>query len=228
MDWIIVNTDWAVARNILPLPTMKKSRDGMKLAMHKEFVESLGIDTSEVPAYVRNSEEFKELMAGEEWAGDPEEVTNPDYVAVAAAHNLLTVTKGGIQALSLTDDEALSVADMFPTWEELVAKGAELAKGTKLQYGGKLYKVLQTHTPQEGWKPDATGSLYGLISAGTGEHAGTKEDPIPYVPKMVLYAGLYYSEDGVTYLCRTNSIVGYDVTLASGSLDALVERVEKE
>lgn len=43
---------------------------------------------------------------------------------------------------------------------------------------------------------------------------------------MVLYAGLYYSEDGVTYLCRTNSIVGYDVTLASGSLDALVERVE--
>lgn len=58
--------------------------------------------------------------------------------------------------------------------------------------------------------------------------AGTLEDPIPYVPKMVLYAGLYYSEDGVTYLCRTNSIVGYDVTLASGSLDALVQRVEKE
>lgn len=56
--------------------------------------------------------------------------------------------------------------------------------------------------------------------------AGTLEDPIPYVPKMVLYAGLYYSEDGVTYLCSTNSIVGYDVTLASGSLDALVERVE--
>ena len=73
---------------------------------------------------------------------------------------------------------------------------------------------------------DAEDDAAWLLKDKVKNFAGTLEDPIPYVPKMVLYAGLYYSEDGVTYLCRTNSIVGYDVTLASGRLDALVERVE--
>lgn len=37
-------------------------------------------------------------------------------------------------------------------------------------------------------------------------HAGTLADPIPYGGNMALTAGLYYIQNGVTYLCNRNTI----------------------
>ena len=129
-----------------------------------------------------------------------------------------------INTMSLTDEQALEVKDLHPTWEECVAKGEELPKDFRLTDGGKLYKVIQAHTPQADWKPSDTPALYGLVSASaTEEHAGTKEDPIPYEQMMVLEKGKYYSQDGVTYECIQGTITGYPNDLKD--LAALVQAV---
>lgn len=228
MKWIEVKTEGLAEHGLLPLPEWRRKKDGSAYLIHEDWVARLGYDLGEATGYNHNSPELEALLGSDDWkgGGEDEPGTSADYATAGAVKNLLVTTRAGIQTMSLTDAEALSVRELFPRWEDVI--GESLSEGMKLQYGGKLYKVIQAHTAQEDWLPDATGALYGLVSSTTSEHAGTLEDPIPYVPKMVLYAGLYYSEDGVTYLCRTNSIVGYDVTLASGSLDALVERVEKD
>ena len=42
-------------------------------------------------------------------------------------------------------------------------------------------------------------------------HVGTLADPIPYEGNMALTAGLYYTQDGVTYLCtRDTGIAVYN------------------
>lgn len=114
-----------------------------------------------------------------------------------------------INTYALSDEQALEVKDLYPTWSELI--GQTLQKDFKLQHDGQLYKVLQEHTAQAEWVPGvATASLYAVVSASASEeHAGTQEDPIPYVQMMLLEEGKYYTQDGVTYLCIQGTITGY-------------------
>ena len=73
-----------------------------------------------------------------------------------------------INTLGLTDEQALEVKDLYPTWEGLI--GQEIAEGFRLTYGGVLYKALQRHTVQEQWKPGIdTASLYAVVSASASE-----------------------------------------------------------
>lgn len=67
-----------------------------------------------------------------------------------------------------SDALALETVDMFPFWidyinipitQEMVDKGYD-----RYQYDGKLYKVVQPHTPQEGWEPDITPALWTEVS----------------------------------------------------------------
>lgn len=37
------------------------------------------------------------------------------------------------------------------------------------------------------------------------EHAGTKDDPIPYAPPMEIFNGKYYIQNGVKYKCTRDS-----------------------
>lgn len=147
------------------------------------------------------------------------------YPRMADVERLLVMQ---INTMGLTDDESLTVQSLYPTFSDLLAKAEPLPVDFKFQYDGKLYKVLQEHTPQEGWLPgtDGTKAIYGLVSGSTGEHAGTLEDPIPYERNMVLYEGKYYTQFGEVYLCTRNSIVGYDVDLADPGLASLLEKVE--
>lgn len=49
------------------------------------------------------------------------------------------------------------------------------------------------------WVPGVgTESIYTRIDE---THDGSKYDPIPYNGNMALTAGLYYTQDGVTYFC---------------------------
>lgn len=130
-----------------------------------------------------------------------------------------------INTMSLTDEQALEVKDLYPKWEDLI--GQEIAKDFRLTYEGKLYKALQQHTVQEQWKPGIdTASIYAVISASADEeHEGTKEDPIPYVQNMVLEKDKYYTQDGVLYLCIQGTITGYPNDLKD--LASLVQKVEE-
>lgn len=225
MNYVIVTQEWLAARNILPLPTMRKSKDGTKYLAHEDFFnvfKKKNADDEEVleglTLYPHNSNELNELLASDEWSGEGTSTESADYVQVAAVKNLITATKANIQNYSITDNEALSLTEMYPAFDEVVGK--PLTAGFKLQDGGKLYKVIQAHTAQADWKPAATPDLYGLV---TKSHAGTLEDPIPYVRMMMLEQGKYYSQYGVIYKCVKGSVVGYDADLTD--LLSLLEKV---
>lgn len=124
---------------------------------------------------------------------------------------LVASEKQGINNLGLTDRESLEVMDWFPAWEA----GKTLNEGEKVTYNGTLWRVRQTHTSQEGWQPSiSTASLFEAVNV---EASGTADDPIAYVPPMEIFAGKYYSQGGVLYLCTRDS-----GTALSHDLSALI------
>lgn len=68
-------------------------------------------------------------------------------------------------AASLDEDKALEIATLYDPWRE----GKAYVMGDFLTYGEnsvgdpQLYKVVQAHTSQADWTPDATASLYSPI-----------------------------------------------------------------
>ena len=108
-----------------------------------------------------------------------------------------------INTMSLTDDQALSVMNLYPEWSEFIGKN--ITKGIKIKYNDKLFKVVQNHLVQEQYPPSIdTASLYVEIIEN---HAGTQDDPIPYPEdgNMIIYNGKYYIEDEIVYLCIRDS-----------------------
>lgn len=76
-----------------------------------------------------------------------------------------------LYANTLTEAQALEVAAVYPAW----AAGLSYAVGDIVRHGEngvgdpQLYKVVQEHTAQAGWTPEATPALYdpfGLDEAG--------------------------------------------------------------
>lgn len=63
---------------------------------------------------------------------------------------------------TLSDEEALGVAALYPTWTSKIGQG--LAVGERLWYGGSLYKVIQAHTAQSDWTPSEAVSLFTKVS----------------------------------------------------------------
>lgn len=103
--------------------------------------------------------------------------------------------------LVISDEQALRVKSIYPRWESLVGKAVK--KDEKMQYGGKLWKVVQAHTVAAEHAPGkGTESLYTEIVESA---KGTKDDPIPYDNNMELFNGKYYSQDGVIYLCTRDT-----------------------
>lgn len=156
---------------------------------------------------------------------DPEPEPEVEPEAKEVVNQQLKFSRMMINTMSLTDEQALEVKDLYPLWEDLI--GTTVEKDSRLTYEGVLYKVLQEHEVQEQWKPGTdTASLYGIVSASASEeHAGTKEDPIPYVQMMVLEKGKYYTQDGVLYECIQGTVTGYPNDLKD--LASLVKKVEE-
>ena len=61
---------------------------------------------------------------------------------------------------TFTDENALKVIDLYPVW----AVGIAVAKDSRYQYEGKLYKCVQAHTTQADWAPDVTPALWVMVS----------------------------------------------------------------
>lgn len=98
----------------------------------------------------------------------PEKTPEVQSAMVQAA-----VAVAQIQAQSLTDEQALTVKHIYPTWN---GNGVSYQKDYYLTHNEKLYKVLQAHTSQEDWAPDLAPSLFaevlpGQSGTGTGEWA---------------------------------------------------------
>ena len=98
-------------------------------------------------------------------------------------------------ATVLTDEEALDVPALFPSWEVNHAYNT----GDRFAYEDKLYKVLQPHTSQADWLPNATPSLYAEVAKGG--QGDDPSNPIPYNNNMELFESKYYSQANVVYYC---------------------------
>lgn len=108
-------------------------------------------------------------------------------------------------AQSLEDSVALTAVELFPKWKELATKGAAAQKGFRFRHEGKLYRTEQSvYTFTENYVPGSAGTE-SLFSRVDESHAGTFDDPIPYDRNMEIYEGLYYIQNGITYLCIRSS-----------------------
>ena len=61
---------------------------------------------------------------------------------------------------TFTDENAVKVIDLYPVW----TVGISVAKDSRYQYNGKLYKCVQAHTTQADWAPDVTPALWVKVS----------------------------------------------------------------
>lgn len=101
---------------------------------------------------------------------------------------------------NIFDDVALSIPDILPTWQEFLDSGEKIQPGICLMHNGQCYRQAQSGevTPEAHRPPGSEGmsAVYRPIVLG---HAGTLEDPIPWVYEMDCEEGKYYSYKGKVY-----------------------------
>lgn len=127
-----------------------------------------------------------------------------------------------INRVNLTDNQALSVKELYPRWEDKV--NTTIEEGYITLYNDNLYRARQTHTALEIYPPSLdTASLYEVI---VKTHEGTMEDPIPYTPPMEIYEGKYYTQFDVLYKCTRDSgtALTHDLFDLRGTYVELIER----
>lgn len=109
---------------------------------------------------------------------------------------------------TLTDEVALNYVTLFPDW----TIGKELSVGERIEYEGKLYKVVQAHTTQESWTPDATPALFEPIDV---INEGTLANPIIAATGMAYFKDKYYLDEtnGSIYLCTRDDSNGNGTVL---------------
>lgn len=196
MKYAIVNIVWAKSHGIEVLPEMRISTDQSKVILHEEFLSPFSDE--EFPRFESTDPEFMELLASEEWALPEGVEINREFSRLALDQMDKEATEE-INTYDLSPSEALQVKDRYPEWEV----GIDVVKGHKYQYGEDLWEVLQGHKTQENWKPSLeTASLWKRVDE---EHAGTKDDPIPYAPPMEIFKDKYYTQSKVLYKCIRDS-----------------------
>jgi len=86
----------------------------------------------------------------------PVPVQSEELLEQAKSKAQLLAIKPMIQEESLTTEELLEIAPLFPEYEI----GKAYAVGDIFTYQRSLYEVIQAHTSQADWLPDLTPSLY--------------------------------------------------------------------
>ena len=100
--------------------------------------------------------------------GEPVEITAEEVSAMETAERSRPLTAeevsrmliaSQINSLAVDDSTALRMREFYPEW----TSGTAYTVGYKVQYKGTLYKVLQDHTSQETWTPDAAPSMFAKV-----------------------------------------------------------------
>lgn len=104
-----------------------------------------------------------------------------------------------INTLSVDDNTALRMVNFYPEW----AINTAYTVGFKVQHNGKLWRVVQAHTAQDGWQPENAPSLWEQVNE---THTGELADPIPYEGNMALENGKHYIQNGAIYLCIRDTV----------------------
>lgn len=111
------------------------------------------------------------------------------------------LTENNVQTYleELPDEEAATIPLMYQSW----GVGIDYKVNDRIECDSLLWKCRNAHKSQENWKPSIdTASLWEVIEV---QHAGTIDDPIPYVNTMTVYKDKYYLENEVLYKCIRDS-----------------------
>ncbi len=128
------------------------------------------------------------------------------------------VTTFAAGATNITDEQALTMPTLFSEWKA----DTSYREGQIVSRNGQLYHIEQDVTSLENQPPEMEGMLavYRPIDVG---HAGTLEDPIPFVYGMNTKEGLYYSYENKIYKCTKDMIPCVWVPGTTGAWWELVE-----
>ena len=106
-------------------------------------------------------------------------------------------------AATLTEEQALEVATVYPVWEagRAYAVGDIFSHGTNSTGDPQLYRVVQAHTSQADWLPESTPALYDAF--------GLDESGYP----------VWSQPSGAHDAYNTGDIVNYNGTLYKSLID---------
>ena len=134
-------------------------------------------------------------------AADPPPPSAEEQAKLAAEELYRTLQKRAVmQAIPIDDDaSAITLAPVCPEWQA----GTHYEAGEIVNRDGQPYRVVQAVDAIESQPPDADGML-AIYRPLVPDHAGTLEDPIPWVSGMDVDEGKYYSFSGKTYLAKAD------------------------
>ena len=194
MKYAVVDLLWAKSHGIEVLPEWRKNKDLTKCIKHIDHLSPFLEE--EFPVFESSDPEFIELLASEEWTLPEGVEVNREFSRLLALDMIDKEATENINTYNLTASEALQVKDRYPEWKT----GINVKTGERYRVEDVLWECVKGHLTQDNWKPStATLSLWKRVDAE--EHAGTMEDPIPYMQNMALEFNKYYTQDGVLYLC---------------------------
>ena len=105
-------------------------------------------------------------------------------------------------ATTLTDTQALAMQDVLPTWQEFLDSGREILSGVCLMHDGQCFRQARSAPIKpEAHRPPGSPGMSAVYRPIDRDHAGTIDDPIPWVSGMDCKEGKYYSHKGKIYLC---------------------------
>lgn len=149
--------------------------------------------------WVSNPSEEQIALAGwtlyEPPVVEPQPTTEPDMMEIISA--VKAMLSSSVE--NLTDEEALQVAVLYPTWISKV--GEQVNVGERYWYDGKLYKVVQSHVVQDDWTPDSSTSLFVEVTIEEWPEFVIPSSANPYM------AGDKITFDGQHYICVMDNTV---------------------
>lgn len=168
--------------------------------------EAQGVAVAGTPYHLMGRDEMPECETVLVQETDAGRVLREEQAKAAAEARLTGQMQAAVKlyvqkATDIPDEQALEMPDLFYTWDEVLEAGELLEANTILNLGGQLYRVVQAVTPQAHQRPDSEGML-AIYRPIDETHAGTQEDPIPFVYGMDTEQGKYYSYNGKLYLCN--------------------------
>ena len=101
------------------------------------------------------SAEEIDAMQAEAQKAEKTERTRP----LTAEEVTVLLIRQQINTLEVDDNTAIRMTEFYPEW----AAGVAYTTGYKVQRSGKLWRCLQDHTSQDGWKPDSAPSLWAKV-----------------------------------------------------------------
>lgn len=111
-------------------------------------------------------------------------------------------------AFSLDDSDALEAVELFKSWYS----GISYLADERVQYNGKLYRCVQSHTSQADWEPDRTPALWTEV-AKPGEIPVWKQPTGAQDAYMIGDLVHYPDANGPVYRCTMDyNVYAPDVT----------------